>query len=126
MMDNTEFPLDRWQQLAEVTLPNALASERLISETVALAGRRLHLHEPLLTRLYTALREAVRNRLNAVQRDQENARIGLRVQVSTQVTVRQKGDSASWSFFLLERMLTASSGVGQPIIEIYLYQEPAL
>jgi anti-sigma regulatory factor (Ser/Thr protein kinase) len=91
------------------------------------AVQALHLAEPLLTPLQTALAEVVDNSVTYDLCCQVQASILLQVNVSAH-TMPDQADLLlpGWGFFFIERMAEVMSGgdrTNQHVIDLYLYQD---
>jgi hypothetical protein len=121
-----------WRQLAEYRLPNAASSERLVVVALSSAVQELHLPEPLLTQLQTALAAVVHHRVACLLRTPRAASLLVVVYVAA-VSLADLGVDGEanktppvWGFFLVERTGDGESTADNPsrhLICLYLYPE---
>lgn len=133
-----------WQMLIEFDLSTEPGSEHVAAERVAGAMQKLNWPAAHLEQLKLALAQAARKAMETSRRYDSEASLVIRVlfpenepaprdagpahaeSTRPKVADRQaqpvgQPPSRGWSFFLIEKALPETGGVGQHLLEVFLY-----
>ena len=133
-----------WQMLIEFTLPRELGSEQLAADRVAAAVQRLNWPAAQLEQLRLAFAQAARRAAECSCRYNLEGALVIRVLIpendrasrdayrgNDQPTQFQalkretqqvgRPPARGWGFFLIEKAVPDSDGVGRHLLEVFLY-----